>query len=125
MASEYRNNAILLGATNEDPQAVGHMRAGCADQDGLAAPKYEANERSHFAPPGQLLFAEGGYELATFAVERFGRLGKEGSDLIYHMAASVVLGQERRPQMMVFPSNIDDHPRRDPAPSLPVQSDTE
>ena len=36
-ASEYRNEAILLDVTYADPQAVGHMLAGSADRDGLAA----------------------------------------------------------------------------------------
>ena len=76
-ASEYRNKTILLDITYADPQAVGHMRAGSADRDGLAASKSEARKRRHYARPGQVSFDERSYKLATLAVESFGRLGKE------------------------------------------------
>ena len=93
-ASEYRNKAILLDVTYADPQAVGHMREGSADRDGLAASKSEARKRSHYARPGQVSFDERSYKLATLAVETFGRLGKEGSDLIDQVAASNVRGTD-------------------------------
>ena len=93
-AAEYRNKAILLDVTYADPQAVGHMRAGSANRDGLAASKSEARKRSHYARPGQVSFDERSYKLATLAVESFGRLGKEGSDLIDQMAASIVGGTD-------------------------------
>ena len=51
-AAEYRNKAILLDVTYVDSQAVGHMRAGSANRDELAASKSEARKRSHYARPG-------------------------------------------------------------------------
>ena len=72
----------MLDVTYADQQAVGHMRAGSADRDGLAAFKPEASKRNHYARQGQVFFDERSYKLATLAVENFGRLGKEGSDLI-------------------------------------------
>ena len=39
-------------------------------------------------------FDERSYKLATLAVESFGRLGKEGSDLIDQVAASIVGGTD-------------------------------
>ena len=91
-ASEYLNKAILLDFTYADPQAVDHMRAGSADRDGLAASNSEPRKRSHDARPGQVSFDERSNKLATLAVESFGRLGKEGSDLIDHVAAIIVGG---------------------------------
>ena len=93
-ASEYRNKGILLDVTYADPQAAGHMRAGSANQDGLAASKSEARKRTHYARPGQVSFDERSCKLATLAVESFGRLDKEGSDLIDQVAASVVGGMD-------------------------------
>ena len=52
-ASEYRNKAILLDVTYADPQAVGHMRAGSADRDGLVASKSEARKLNHYARQSQ------------------------------------------------------------------------
>ena len=52
-AAEYRNKAILLDVTYADPQAVGHMRAGSANRDGLVASKSEARKRSHYARRGK------------------------------------------------------------------------
>ena len=92
--AEYRNKAILLDVTYADPQAVGHMRASSADRDGLAASKSEAHKRRHYARPGQVSFDERNYKLVTLAAESFGRLGKEGSDLIDQMAASIVGGTD-------------------------------
>ena len=45
---------------------------------------------SHYARPGEVSFDERSNKLATLAVESFERLGKEGSDLIDQMAASIV-----------------------------------
>ena len=72
---------------------MGYTRAGSANRDGLAASKSEALKRSHYARPGQVSFDERSYKLATL-VESFGRLGKEGSDLIDQMAASIVGGTD-------------------------------
>ena len=91
--AEYRYKAILLDVTYADPQSVGHMRADSANRDGLAASKSEAHTRSHYARPGQVSLDERSYKLATL-VESFGRLGKEGSDLIDQMAASIVGGTD-------------------------------
>ena len=74
-ASEYRNKAILLDVTYADPQAGVHMRTGKADRDGSAASTSEARKRSQYARPGQLSFDERRYNLATLAVDSFGRLG--------------------------------------------------
>ena len=57
-ASEYRNKMMLLDVMYADPQTVGHMRAGGADRDGLAASKSEACKRSHYAWPEQVSFDE-------------------------------------------------------------------
>ena len=93
-SSDCRNKAILLDVTNADPQAVGHMRAGSADRDELAASNSEARKRSHYARPEQVSFDKCSYKLAILAVESFGRLGKEGSDLINQVAASIVGGTD-------------------------------
>ena len=73
---------------------MGHIRAGSADRDGLAASTSEARKRSHYARPGQVSFDERSCKLATSAVESFGRLGKEGSDRIDQLAASIVGGTD-------------------------------
>ena len=91
---EYRNKAILLDVTYADPQAMGHMRVGSADRDGLAASKSEARKHSHYARPGQVSFDERSYKLATLAMESFGRLDKESSNLIDQVAASIVGGTD-------------------------------
>ena len=93
-ASEYSNKAIPLDVTYADPPAVGHMRAGSADRDGLATSKSEARKRSHYARPGHVFFDERGYTLATLTVESFGRLVKEGRNLIDQVAASIVGGTD-------------------------------
>ena len=69
------------------------MRAGSANRDGLAASKSEARKRSHYARPGQVSFDERNYKL-RHPRKSFGRLGKEGSDLIDQMAAHVVGGTD-------------------------------
>ena len=73
---------------------MGHVRAGSANRDGLAASKSEARKRGHYARPRQVFFDERSYKVATLAVNSFGRLGKEGSDLIDQMAASIVRGTD-------------------------------
>ena len=93
-ALEYRNKATLFGVTYADPQAAGHMRAGSANRDGLDASKSEARKRTHYARPGQVSFEERSYKLAALAVESFGRLGKEVSDLIDQVAASMAGGTD-------------------------------
>ena len=87
MASEHRDKSILLDVTYADAQTGAHMRAGSADRNGSEASTSEARKRNHYARPGQVSFDERSYKLAILAVESFGRLGKEGSDLI---AASIV-----------------------------------
>ena len=50
---------------------------------------------NHYARPGQVSFDEGSYKLATLVVESFGRrLGKEVSDLIDQVAASIAEGTD-------------------------------
>ena len=68
------------------------MRAGSVDRNGSAAATSEARKRNHCARAGQVSFDERSYKLATLAVEIFGRLGKESSDLIDQVAASIVGG---------------------------------
>ena len=93
-ASEYSNKSILLDVAYADPQARVHMRAGSADRNESSASISEARKRNHYARPGQVPFDERSYKLATFAVEVFGRLGKEGSDLIDQVTASIVGGTD-------------------------------
>eukprot|EP00904_Undaria_pinnatifida_P009514 jgi/Undpi1/5693/HiC_scaffold_2.g00967.m1 len=93
-ASEYRDKSILLDVTYADPQAGVHMRAGSADRNGSAASTSEARKRNHYARPGRVSPDEHSYKLATLAVESFARLGKEGSDLIDQVAASIVGGTD-------------------------------
>ena len=83
---------ILLDVTYADPQAGVHMRAGSADQNGLAASTFEARKRKHYARPRQVPFDERSCNLATLGVESFGRLGREGCDLIDQVAAIIVGG---------------------------------
>ena len=56
--------------------------------------KSEARKRSRYARPGQASVDERSYKLVTLAVESFGCLGKEGSDLIHQLAASIVGGMD-------------------------------
>ena len=94
-ASEYRDKSILLGMAYADPRV--HMRAGSADRNGSAASTSEARKRHHYARPGQVSLDERSYKLTTLAVESFGRLGKEGSELIDQVAASIVEGRTHHP----------------------------
>ena len=70
------------------------MREGSADRNGSAASTSEARKRDHYARPGQMSFDERSYELATLAVESFGRVGNEDSDLIDEVATSIVGGTD-------------------------------
>ena len=72
----------------------GSTSVGSADRNGSAAFTSEASKRNHYARPGQVSFDERSYKLATLAVESFGRFGKEGSDLIDQVAASIVGGTD-------------------------------
>ena len=96
-ALESRNKAILIDVTYAGPHAVGNICVGGADRDRLAASKYEACKRSHYAGPGQVSFDERSYKLDTFVMESFGRLGKEGSDLIDKVTATIVGGTDGSP----------------------------
>ena len=58
------------------------------------ASKPKSRKRSHYARPEQVPFDKRSYKLATLAVESFGRLGKEGSDLTDQVAASIVGGAD-------------------------------
>ena len=77
-----------------DPQSGIEMRTGSVDRDGSAASTPEARKRSHCAHPGQVSFDERSCKLATLAVESFRRPGKEGSDLIGQIAATIVGGTD-------------------------------
>ena len=91
---EVSRQSMLLDVTYADPQAAVHVRAGSADRNGSAASTSEARKRNHYARPGQVSFGERSYKLATLAVESFGRLGKEGSDLIDQVAESIAGGTD-------------------------------
>ena len=94
-ASEYRNTSLRLDVTYADPQAGVHMRTGSDARNGSASFTSEARERNHYARPEQVSFdEERSCKIATLAVESFGRLGKEGSDLIDQVAASIVGGMD-------------------------------
>ena len=69
------------------------MRAGSADRNGSASSTSEACATTTLVR-GQVPFDERSYKLATLAVESFGRLVKEGSDLIDQVAASIVGGTD-------------------------------
>ena len=60
---EYREKAILLDVTHEDPQAQIHLRGGSADQDGSAASTTEARKRQDYARPGYVSFDERSHKL--------------------------------------------------------------
>ena len=70
------------------------MCAGIADRDGSAVFKAEARKRTHYTLLGQVSFDERSYKLSTLTVESFGRLGKEGNDLIDQVAANIVGGTD-------------------------------
>ena len=70
------------------------MRDGSADRDGSAASTSEARKSNHYARVGQVSFDERSHKLVTLAVESFARLGKEGSELIDQLAASIVGGTD-------------------------------
>ena len=92
-SSDYCNKAILLDVTYAY-QSVGHIRAGSADRDGLAASESEAHKRSHYARSSEVSFDERSYRLVTHAVEGFGRLDQEGSDPMNQATATVVGGTD-------------------------------
>ena len=89
---EYREKSILLDVTHADPHAQVHRRGGSADHDGSPAPTSEVRKRQHYARPGHVPLDERSHNLATLAVESFGRLGVEGSTFIDQLAASAVRG---------------------------------
>lgn len=55
---------------------------GSSDRDGPAASTSEARKRTHYIRTGQLFFDKRSHKLVTLAVGSYGRLGKEGSQLI-------------------------------------------
>ena len=78
----------------------------------------QTTNNNNCARPGQVAFDERSYKLATLAVESFGRLGKEGSDLIDQVAASVYCRKDgrivpdtdiRRLQRMPLPDHLGDY----------------
>ena len=126
-ASEYRDEPILLDVTYAAPQAGVHMREGSADRNESAASTSEARKRNHYARPGQVSFDERSYKLATLAVESFGRLGEEGSDLMNRVAANIVGGTDasslarKGVQEAPIPNHLrDDHSGRDFAQSSSI-----
>ena len=123
-ASEYRDKSILFDVTYADPQAEVHMRAGIPDRNGVAASNSEARKLNHYARPAQVSFDERSYKLSTLAVESFGRLGKEGSDLIDKVAASIIGGTNASSlarkgvcKERIFLNHFCDHSGRDFAQS--------
>ena len=77
----YREKSILLDVTHVDSQAQAHLRGGSTDHDGSAASTSEARKRQQCARPGHVSFDERSKKLATLAMESFGHLGVEGSNL--------------------------------------------
>ena len=93
-ASDFRHKSTLIDVTYADPQARVHLHAGSADQDGSAASTSEARKRNHYARVGHVSFDERSHKLGTIAVKIFGRLGREGNEFIYQLAASVVRARD-------------------------------
>ena len=62
--------------------------------DQLPLPPRRASANTTHARPGHVSFDERSHKLTPFAVERFGRLGVEGSYFIDQLAASVVGGRD-------------------------------
>ena len=83
-----------MDVTHADSQAQVHLRAGSADHDGSADSTSEARKRQHYARPGHVSFYEWSHKVTTFAEERFGRIGVEGSYFIDQLAANVVGGKD-------------------------------
>ena len=79
---QYREESILLNVTHVDPLAQVHLRGGSTDHDGSASSTSEARKRQHYTRPGHVSFDERSNNFATLAVEKFGRLGVEGSNFI-------------------------------------------
>ena len=61
---------------------------------GSAASTSEARKRNHYARDGHVSFDERSHKIVTLTVESFGRLGREGSELIDQLAKSVVGGRD-------------------------------
>ena len=91
---EYWEKSIPLDVTHADPQENVHLRGGSADHDGSADSTSEARKRQHYARPGHVSFYEWSHKVTTFAEERFGRIGVEGSYFIDQLAANVVGGKD-------------------------------
>ena len=87
-ASEFRHKSILVDAT------YARLCAGSADQDGSAAYTSEPGKRNHYARPGHVSFDKRNHNFVTTMMERFGRLGREGSEIIDQPATSVVGGRD-------------------------------
>ena len=93
------------------------MRAGSANRNGLAASTSEARKRNHCARPGQVSLDERSYKLSTLAVESFGHLGEEDSDLIDRQVAASIVGGTDASSLarkgVPVPNHLCDHSGRD------------
>ena len=87
--SRYSSTSRICGPTSRGPQAG--RKSGSKRISGF---HFRARKRNRYARPGQVSFDERSYKLATLAVESSERLGKEGSDLIDQVAASIVGGTD-------------------------------
>lgn len=87
------------------------MRAGTTDRDGAECFQIPCARAQSLSSAGKSVpFDERSYNLAILAVESFGRLGMEDSDLIDRMAVSIVgktdessLPRKGVPQLALFP----------------------
>ena len=130
-SSESRYKAVLLDVTHADPRARVHIRAGVADRDGSAAPTSGVRKRNHHARVGQASSDERRHTFVALAVASYGRLGKEGSEFMDQLAASIV-GRTNRGSVArngvceehCFAGHISDCPGRDlaPGPGAPIQA---
>ena len=92
---ENRDKSIRVDVTHADPQAQVHVQEGSADHDGPAPSTSEARKRQHYARLGHVSFDERSHKRTTVAVDRFERLGVEGSYyFIDQLAASVAGGRD-------------------------------
>ncbi|CAM9217126.1 unnamed protein product, partial [Choristocarpus tenellus] len=77
----YRDKGLLLDITFAEVQATSHLTHSPAS-NGVAAAAAEARKRTHYEGS----FDPRSYNLSTFAVESFGRLGKQAESFLDELA---------------------------------------
>lgn len=92
--SAYHQKSLLMNVTYAEPQAATYLQRGSATNDGTVAATSEAPKRAHYASPSHVSFGERIFKLTTLAVESFGRLGRNGEEILEQLATSVVRGEE-------------------------------